>query len=174
MGLEIVVSTKADGTMVGPAIPEDDPFVPPPTNGERQELSTSSRGGSTQPSPTSELGPDHETESHNDEGEATPKATKTLFDDNFGSSPSRSPNKTSSEHLTVLTDLDQDFFSFSTSRSSPFDDPEGANSSNVSNALSLLERSFGKVSLSDGDQHAVDQGLSGAMTPDGYSNSPTV
>lgn len=157
VGLEIVMSTRPDGTVVGAVVPEDDPFAPPSMT-TLQNLSTSSYGGSTEPSPISE------------EGEATPKASKVFFDDTFGSSPPRSPTRTTATTTSapeepsstgsssvLMADVDQDFFSFSRSRPSPVeDDAEGANSSNVSNALSLLERSFGKVSVSEEDHHALN------------------
>lgn len=148
--LEITVSTQADGSTVGSTIPEDDPFLPPPVRGGVQDF----------PVPADD---DHVSsgEQLSQNSEETSRASHALFDDAFGSSPPRSPIRTSTSATATnepsapftMNDVDQDFFAFNRLRPVPEDvddlDLEGANSSNVSNALSLLERSFGKVSVED-------------------------
>lgn len=152
-----MVSTNADGTMVGSAFPENDPFaVSAPVNGNIHGFSTSSHG-STEQSSTSDCDSDQEVASGR--GEVTPKAARTLFDDNFGSSPPRSPTK-----AQPTGSPNGDLFSFQGHRNSPLDSPDGENSSNVLNALSLLERSFGRVTVTRADQEAVKKGLSEAMS----------
>jgi len=176
VGLEVVVNTKADGTMVSSAFTEDDPFTPSVrVNGNSHYFSTSSAGSSTEQSPANESDSNQETPSG--DGNVTPPAANTHFDDNFGSSFSQwRMNTRSTDNVSPLAEADadadiDDLFSFQMHRGSPIESPDGENSSNVSNALSLLERSFGKVTVTDEDQRAIERGLSEAMSSETTSPS---
>ena len=158
VGLEVVVSTKADGTMVSSTFADDDPFAPSVSaNGDILHFSTSSHG-STEQSPTT--GSDSDQVMASRDGDVTPRAITALFDNNFGS-----PLPESTDTQAPLTD-DPDLFSFQTHRASPPKNPDGENSSNVSNALSLLEKSFGRVTVAEEEQQAIERGLSEAMSSD--------
>lgn len=159
------MSTKADGTVVNSAFAQDDLFAPPvPANGDIHSFSTSSHG-STEHSPTTDPDLDQDATCWN--GDVTPRALKTLFDDNFGPSP-QSPATSESPPQT------DDIFSFQAPRGSPSDDRDGGNSSNVLNALSLLERSFGRVTVTEPDQEAVEKGLSEAMSSSSAADSGAI
>lgn len=170
------MSTKADGStgVIGEGSNPfgDDPFVPSSSPVLNPMIG---HGIETEADEFPTIVPSHPSMSMDGpQPDATPKASHSFFDDNFGSSfpsSSTSPSTDITASASLSTEeLDHDFFAIKRSGSTGdlvAASGEGANSSNRSNALAFLERSFGKVSLTTStseEQDAVEESLSEAMS----------